>query len=377
MKIGIITKHRIRNYGSFMQAYGLQRTIEKLGHDVEIIDYLYPNPVHNTYVSIKGRIRHWGNYILKNTLPGRPGMTFEKRYKNCHDKYYHLSKPYPTQQSIMREPPVYDLYVTGSDQIWRPKFTNGDPVFFADFAPVGCKRIAFSSSFGCIDIDAEYVELYKRLLNKFHRIAVREASGVDIVKKLVNKNCDLVIDPSMLLTALEWSDMLVAPSQKRKYVLCYGGSNKAYLKYLAHEYADRKGYEVVVMNGTFFDYFSKNEKHVLDAGPLEWLGWIKNAQATFIGGSFHGTAFSILFNIPFLSVLTGNKDHDTRQLSMLNDLGLNGNGIIGGTAVSHGSIDGKLMHIDWSSANVKLGNKREETLRLLRDYIDSNITING
>lgn len=41
MKIALITLHRVINYGSFLQTYATQKTIEKLGHESLIIDY-YP-----------------------------------------------------------------------------------------------------------------------------------------------------------------------------------------------------------------------------------------------------------------------------------------------------------------------------------------------
>ena len=40
MKIGIMSMQRIKNYGSFMQAYGLKTILKELGYnDIEFIDY--------------------------------------------------------------------------------------------------------------------------------------------------------------------------------------------------------------------------------------------------------------------------------------------------------------------------------------------------
>ena len=52
--VGIITIHKINNYGSVFQAYALQRTCEDLGFKTEIIDYNYPNAFHssNKYVEL-------------------------------------------------------------------------------------------------------------------------------------------------------------------------------------------------------------------------------------------------------------------------------------------------------------------------------------
>lgn len=39
MKIGIMTMHRILNYGSYLQAFGLKKLIEEMGHEVIFVDY--------------------------------------------------------------------------------------------------------------------------------------------------------------------------------------------------------------------------------------------------------------------------------------------------------------------------------------------------
>lgn len=38
MKVGILTFHASHNYGSMLQAYALQQTVLKLGHECEIIN---------------------------------------------------------------------------------------------------------------------------------------------------------------------------------------------------------------------------------------------------------------------------------------------------------------------------------------------------
>ena len=39
MRIGIMSMQRIRNYGSFLQAFGLKRILETLGGEVVYVDY--------------------------------------------------------------------------------------------------------------------------------------------------------------------------------------------------------------------------------------------------------------------------------------------------------------------------------------------------
>ena len=40
MKIGVLTLHRVKNYGSVLQTYAVSEVLKKKGHDVEIIDYI-------------------------------------------------------------------------------------------------------------------------------------------------------------------------------------------------------------------------------------------------------------------------------------------------------------------------------------------------
>ena len=370
MKVGIITKHCIENYGSFMQAYGLQAAIEKLGHDVEIIDYVYPNKYHPTHRNLKAKVLHSINYFLKNLLPGMPGKRFNKRYKDCWEEYYKLSKHYPDRDSIFSSPPIYDIYVAGSDQIWRPKFTNGDSVFFCDFAPKGYKRVSYASSFGCLNIPSEFKESYKSLLLKFSKIGVREKSAVNVVSDLANINSKQVIDPSLLLTSNEWRKISLSPNKNKDYIVCYGRIEMEFTHRIAREFANLYNCDVVRINGKFYDYFSRDMKYVLDAGPKEWLGLIDKAKIVIIGGSFHGTAFAIQFHKPFLSILSGNEDHDTRQKNLLNNLGLDDLAIYN----SNYDVDvlgKKIMNIDWNGVDSKLNNLRLESYDFLRSCFDN------
>lgn len=368
MRIGIITKHGIFNYGSFMQAYGTQRALEKLGHDVEIIDYQYPNPFHATHKSLKGKFLHWANYTLKNLLPGRPGKSWVKAYNDCFNKHYKLSKHYASQEEIMQNPPEYDVYVAGSDQLWRPKFTNGDPVFFADFAPKGKKRISYASSFGCLSIPEQHKANFGRMLREFSHIAVREKSGINLVKDLSGKEATLVADPTLLLNADEWRAIMQQPRIKKPYVICYGNKAVDYINDVAKKLVGDRDLMIVRTNGNFTDYFNKDIHHILDVGPLEWLGLLANADFV-LAGSFHGTAFSIQFHRPFMSVLIGDNDHDLRQLNLLEELGLENHALyIGDPDID--KIQKNINNTDWDKTDSRIKSLRESSLEYLKQAIE-------
>ena len=192
-KIGIITIHRINNYGSVLQAYALQETISKLGFAVEIIDYLYPNNFHrkhsadknlNTYSeNFKGklcRLFFKAIFILQLLKQHRNISKFIMHYLNLSFSQFH--SPFELEHNLQS----YDVYVTGSDQIWNPRYTKGDASFFFGFLN-NVKKVAYSSSFGLSDIPEQYKERYDKYLRSFSHISVREKSGIRIVRNLSGK----------------------------------------------------------------------------------------------------------------------------------------------------------------------------------------------
>lgn len=367
MKIGIITKHGIQNYGSFAQAYALQRTLEGLGHTVEIIDYKYPNAAHPSHLTMKARLLKAANTALKNLL-GLKGWRLNARYQACFRTYYRLSRPYPTVAALVADPPQYDVYVSGSDQIWRPELTNGDPMFFLAFAPRGAKRVALASSFGCVTIPETLRAAYAAHLNAYDSLAVREASGVRLVKELTGRTATQMIDPSMLLTGDEWRTVARPSTIRGRYVVCYGSKEKAAVNRLAHRYASAHGCRVVRIVGNFFDWFRRDERYVIDAGPREWMGLIAGAEMAFVGGSFHGTVFATLFSVPFVTVLTGNADQDSRQLDLVRLLGTE-RCAVEAKAVDAVDFAEVRAALDFARINRRVGELRAEAMRFMREAL--------
>ena len=346
-----------------MQAYATQRAIEKLGYKAQIIDYQYPNSYHATYPSLKVKARHWANNAMKNLLPGHLGTSLIRKYQDAFNSFYHLTEYYPTRNSVFDNPPVFDVYVAGSDQLWRPAFTNGDGVFFADFAPKGKKRISYASSFGCLKIEEIYKGEYTRMLGAFDGLSVREESGINLIKELTGRDANLVLDPSLLLQADEWRCIKKSSGIKGRYVFCYGMIGIDYVNRVAKELIGSEDIAIVRTNGNFFDYFNKDIHYILDCGPLEWLDLIDNAEFV-LAGSFHGTAFSIQFHKPFLSVLSGEENQDSRQINLLNLLNLQGNGLSVGEE-KFSSIASNMYGINWDEVYCILNKYREDSLSYL------------
>ena len=115
MNIGIITMHRVQNYGSALQAYALVAYLQKLGHHVETIDYVFPNSYHlkKAIPSLKGRIKLWIRETLRSFLV-EPFL--QRNHKFIVFRRAHLSlskKEYKSKEYLKAYPPCFDLYITG------------------------------------------------------------------------------------------------------------------------------------------------------------------------------------------------------------------------------------------------------------------------
>jgi hypothetical protein len=368
MRIGITTIHRIFNSGSALQAYALQRCISKLGCDCEVIDYVYPNSYHRGASSCTDLAKVSTVKRVKEAVAAlvTRKRTREKRFDEFLSEHLHLSRRrYETMDEVRREPPLYDAYVTGSDQVWNPRYMRDDPTFLLEFAPSAAGRIAYAASFGDSRIDPCYAELYQRNLRTFRAISVREAQGVPIVFDLIGERPLIVLDPTMLLPAAEWESLAVAPKLRRKYILCY------FLSYAFNPwpYADRlaehirkvTGYELVYLDPPIEKAFMPQVRAVYDAGPREFLGWLANAEIV-LTTSFHGTAFAANFNRPFLSLVDDVQTLDCRQLSLLNEIHLQGQLLRKNSPLP----ERPLLYPDFAAANKKLENARGVSLEFLR-----------
>jgi hypothetical protein len=320
-KIGIITIHDIYNYGSVFQAYATLAYVREMGYQAELIDYRYPNVFHRQK-NTKSEILSFGNRLLKNMLPDKPYLKYKNSYQTFKEQFYKLSaQSYPTIDSLITNPPDYDIYMAGSDQIWRPNTMKGDPCFFLNFA-INAKKISYASSFGCNVIPEEYRQQYATALNQFSHLSVREKQGVAMIKNLTGRKTEVVLDPTLLLNRDEWLKVASPYEIKDPYILCYGLDTKdKYMENLALYIQKLTGLKVMRLNGKFYDYFDKKIHYILDAGPQHWLSLFDHASF-ILAKSFHATAFAINFNKPFLSILTGKKDHDSRQKHLLELLGL-------------------------------------------------------
>lgn len=146
--VGIITFHAAHNYGSNLQAYALQRTIENMGEVCEIINFRTERQRDQYRPLTK---RKGLKYLFKNGYFLLNYRTRKEKY-NCFEKFIkdYLKKgekEYSSLEELKSSPPQYDCYVSGSDQIWNTVPVDADDAYFLPFVKSG-KKIAYAPSFG-------------------------------------------------------------------------------------------------------------------------------------------------------------------------------------------------------------------------------------
>lgn len=326
MKINTITCHDVYNYGASLQAYALIHYLETKGHEVEIIDYKpdylsghyklgVGNPAYNKPV-IKQL------YLLAKLFSHLRSLTRKQLFDDFKRKYLKItSVRYHSNEELKKHPPLADLYLAGSDQIWNTLFNNGkDPAFYLDFVPNGKMKASYAASMATDKVLAGWEKfVFERVMN-LDSIAVREESAVSVLRNIgVTKEVSVVCDPVFLLSRKEWENLMEDTSAiiKRPYILVYDFDKSSNIKEVSQYISDKLDLKIVPIGLTAFGSWADYSNSV---GPIEFLNLIYHAQYV-ISNSFHATAFSILFQKNFY-VVKRTEALNTRMEDLLKGLSL-------------------------------------------------------
>lgn len=327
MKIGILTLHRVKNYGSVLQTYAVSEVLKKKGQSPVVIDYipermkpwpdlLYVRP--DRYTTKDGKPNLFKKVVLvaASILPrayyyNQFRAFISRRVKTTHKKYY-------TFESLCNAKFDFDMYMNGSDQIWNMDWENDiDRAYLLGFAPEGKKKGSFAASFGKNKLTEREINVMGEYLRKYSYISVRESSGLNILSNMGIDYGVHIIDPTLMLTQDDWGKIASKRLVKEKYLLIYQLQPDSELIKYARKIANALGLIVV----DFCRNFKCGEgvdKNLAFRKPEDFLSAIMYADFV-VTDSFHCTAFSINFNKRFLSL---NYYYPERQRSLLEKMGL-------------------------------------------------------
>lgn len=370
MNIGIITYHRSINYGAILQAYALQKTLVNMGHSPEIIDYAYPRfGVESGSRFLRMRHFVWRR-IFERALVGtvREVKSDDFRRQNFRQS----AQKYLNSKTLHSDPPLYDAYITGSDQVWNPRVNNNDSSFYLTFAPDGKRRISYAASFGVSQIHEEYCSTYAQWLAQIDNISVREVEGNQIVRELTGRDVEIALDPSLLLDQDEWNKIAAPYESSKPYILCYympGDKlvNKS-ITLLARQISIHTDWRIVCIGQKEYMRLKTRQCSVFDAGPADFLGLFQNASFV-VTNSFHGTAFSIIYRKPFLvpinQDLPPKKALTSRISTLLKTLELDHRLLPAG--VDHRGKD--LVDLDYRPVEPILEREKQRSIKFLKNAL--------
>ena len=297
-RIGIITFLHNDNYGSMLQAWALQRTVASLGHEPVLLNY---RP------SAKEKLRNLltsGNSprlvlegLRKRAVRGSEAEAAAKHeaLERFLQERMPATAPCADRAALRKASAGCSVLIAGSDQIWSPVWLN--PVYFLDFAPDGCRRIAYAPSLGVSTLpDGRKARRMAALLKPFDRLSAREEEGATILRRLTGREVSVLPDPVFLLTREEWLAFAEPPLRDEPYLLCYFIGNRPDYWDAVRREAGKRGLRPLVLPVTA-EAFAQPYDRLGGLTPPAWAGALAGA-AHIVTDSFHGAAFASLLGVP-------------------------------------------------------------------------------
>jgi hypothetical protein len=365
MKIGIATFQWADNFGAVMQAYALQSYLRNQGNEVEIINF-QPQKI---------------NYSVRQFLAKTPGAILakwealykRKVFQNFRKDNLQLTADiFRSGADLDRIKDKFDLLITGSDQVWNPKwlsqFEGLWDLCFLRFAGERTRLISYAASFGHADtttIDQEYSQIIGTYLRKFDAISVREKSGIEIVSKLSGRGGAVrVIDP----TLLHDKPFYDSHSGKKKSITPF------LFSFMLHGLEkDSDPIERIVCKNLKLKILRCNLVHTpfrrdyVLPGPWGWLQLIRDANFV-VTNSFHAVVFCLILQKPFISCLIegGLGPMNSRIIELLEDVGLSGHATFPSAWENRPEA---YIDVDWPRVMKSIGILKGEAI----DYINSSL----
>lgn len=339
MKVGILTINDDTNLGNRLQNFATQEVLKKMGIEAHTI--------RNTTLE----------YIIKDD---KKHIDRKNLFEKFNKDYIKFSDIIIDKNSIPHDlSDKYDFFITGSDQVWNPYFDDRTTdIDFLTFAEEK-KRISFVASFGVNNIPDNLKEYYIDRLSKFNHISVREHEGAKIVEKLTEKNAEVLIDPTMMLTSDEWGKIAKKPDQLK--------NDKYILNYFLGGLSDERRIEINKIaqenNCKVINIFEEDDEFFA-SGPCEFLYLIKNSFLVCTD-SYHSCIFSLLFNRPFViynredTINQGEKSMKSRIDTLFRTFKLH-------NRIHNGIIDENLLKHEYKESFEILGQERVKSMNFLK-----------
>lgn len=358
MKIAILTLPLHTNYGGILQCYALQTVLQRMGHNVRVL----VKPQHERSYCIIYPLAICKR-ILKRYILGKKVNILKAPYQIRRQNTDRFIKCYINQYTrrnwTYKLANKFDAIVVGSDQIWRPEYSQPiEQAFLSFLEDANIKRVAYAASFGVdyCGYTKEQLKVCSSLLKRFDAVSVREASGINLCRDYFGVEALQMLDPTLLLSADDYRILI-----SREYTEPAKGNMLVYILDKTPEKVSLV--EKIAKDKGLIPFWLDSPDEYKDNLPLEkqikmpveqWLRSFDDAEFVFTD-SFHGCIFSIIFRKQFLAF--GNQERGLSRFHSLLDLfSLNERLIISSDGYSN-----KFPQIDFDLVYKKLNLLRKQS----------------
>lgn len=362
MKIGVTTFINT-NYGTTLQMYALQKKLKELGAETYVLEAAdVPLPMKSRIKQAVKKPRYYG-YLMKYKLK-KSGAEYKKKNESVKSFIAEniTLKRCRSEEDKRKMLLETDAFIAGSDQLWNPTSSIRNE-FLLRFDPIRpVRKYSYAVSMGVESLTKGQKAFFKRALKDFSNVSLRENEGVRMLESALNVRKDL--DPTLLYNSSEWEKLAEAYNTNGEdYLFVYMLRPDKNVIRIAKEIAKRKNLKIFYTGNLYFK--DPEITTITDACVSEFLGLIKNASC-MITNSFHGTAFSLQFGTPVLSV--GLKDSGARTRELLDIAGLQER-LIAGDEAADTLIKILDTPVDFSAVEEKLNVERIKSIQYLQDIV--------
>lgn len=291
MKVGILTYHRAVNAGAVLQAYALQETLVEMGYEAFVVDYNL-QCIENAYKPLrKLDIRHPRGFLYELIT----SFVRKKRFNKFQE--FNRQNLRVTELSNLS---YMDFAILGSDQIWNSSICGGrlDPMFFnADKRYFAKQGIAYAASTMSVEkLTPQDLDDFAEWLPKLKGIGVRESKLGRFIKNKFSIDVTDVLDPTLIASKTIFQKFIGDRPIVEKYLLFYEVWHNDLVERKAREIATQKNLQFVSISGS--DIRKAKADVIQVFSPEDFVNYIYHADHV-VTSSFHGTAFSLIFEKSF------------------------------------------------------------------------------
>jgi len=366
--IAILSMQRVVNYGSFLQAYGLKKLVEKADENANVyfIDIekgrQLPGYEDEGIKYFQKKLKN----ILKSILSFKLGVKYRDKnfFIKLNDKF--RNEYYPALGLDEEKPKNHDLTIIGSDEVFNCCQHTKWGFSRQLYGDVRNSRhvMSYAGSFGSSTLDKlqklGVVQEIAECMGKMDAVSVRDDNSLHIVENILGKKPEMHLDPVLMNDFSEEVGLCPLPPIK-DYIIVYSYQgrikNKKEIKSIK-DFAKRNNKKIV----SVFCRYDWCDESVIPDTPFDVIAWFKNADY-IVTDTFHGTIFSIITRSIFCTLIRSS--NKAKLTSLLNKFSL------GDRIAENPEKIEKVLEsgIDYQNAEKTIGQERQRTMDYLRSVI--------